>query len=71
MVLWYLQVNVCPYNIGCSFKFLFKVGAEEPIVNRPLVSLEIKNTNNAKSEVRFKQLIRDPWRVHSRLFNAN
>jgi DNA phosphorothioation-dependent restriction protein DptG len=29
------------------------------IVNAPLVSLQSKNTNNAKSEVRFKQLIRD------------
>jgi DNA phosphorothioation-dependent restriction protein DptG len=28
-------------------------------VNAPLVSLQSKNTNNAKSEVRFKQLIRD------------
>jgi hypothetical protein len=26
-------------------------------VNAPLVSLHSKNTNNAKSEVRFKQLI--------------
>jgi hypothetical protein len=29
-------------------------------VNAPLVSLQSKNTKNAKSEVRFKQLIRDP-----------
>jgi hypothetical protein len=40
--------------IGCSFKFLLKVGAEEWIVNAPLVGLQSKNTNNAKSEVRFK-----------------
>jgi hypothetical protein len=46
-------------SIGCSFKFLLKVGVEEAIVNAPLVSLQSKNTNNAKSEVRFKQLIRD------------
>jgi hypothetical protein len=32
---------------------------EELIVNASLVSLQSKNTNNAKSEVRFKQLIRD------------
>jgi hypothetical protein len=34
---------------------------------------QIKNTNNAKSEVRFKQLIRvcSLWCVHDRLFNAN
>jgi hypothetical protein len=28
-------------------------------VNAPLVSLQSKSTNNTKSEVRFKQLIRD------------
>jgi hypothetical protein len=46
-------------NIGCLFKFLLKAGVEESIVNAPLVSLHTKNTNNVKSEVRFKQLIRD------------
>jgi hypothetical protein len=38
--------------IRCSFKFPVKVGVEESIVNAPLVSLQIKNTNIAKSEVR-------------------
>jgi hypothetical protein len=33
---------------------------QKKIVNAALVSLQSKNTNNAKSEVRFKQLIRDP-----------
>jgi hypothetical protein len=46
-------------NISRSFKFLVKAGVEESIVNAPLVSLQSKNTNNAISEVRFKQLIRD------------
>jgi hypothetical protein len=46
-------------NIGGSFKFLLKAGVEESIVNAPLISLQSKNTNNAKSEVRFKQLICD------------
>jgi hypothetical protein len=38
-------------NIGCSFKLILRVGVEESIVT----------TNNAKSEIRFKQLelIRD------------
>jgi hypothetical protein len=45
--------------IGCSFGFLFKVVVEESIVKAPLVSLQSKNTNNVKSEVRFKQLIRE------------
>jgi hypothetical protein len=44
-------------NIGCSFKFLLKVGIEESIVNAAFISLQNKST---KSEVRFKQLIRDP-----------
>jgi hypothetical protein len=46
-------------SIGCSFKFFLKVGVEESIVNAPLARLQSKNTNNAKSEVKFKQLIRD------------
>jgi hypothetical protein len=39
--------------------FPSKLTVEESIVNAPLVSLQSKNTNNAKSELRFKQLIRD------------
>jgi hypothetical protein len=42
-----------------AVKFLFKGGVEESIVN------------NAKSEVRFKQVIRNPWCVHNRFFNTN
>jgi hypothetical protein len=38
---------------------------EESIVNAPLVSLQSKNTNNAKSEVRFKQLIRGALTIDS------
>jgi hypothetical protein len=49
--------------IGCSLKFLHRVGLKESIVNAPLVSLQSKDTNNAKSEVRFKQLIRDLYSV--------
>jgi hypothetical protein len=64
----------CSFNfIGCSFKFLLEVGVDESIVNALLVCLQSKNTNNVKSEVRFKQLIRDlnPWCVHNRFFNTN
>jgi hypothetical protein len=32
-------------------------------VNVPLVSLQIKNTNNAKSEARVKQLIRGAFTI--------
>jgi hypothetical protein len=39
--------------------FIIKGGVEESIVNEPLISLQSKNTNNAKSGVRFKQQIRD------------
>jgi hypothetical protein len=46
-------------KIKSSFKFPVKVGVEESIVNAPLVSLDTKNTNNEKSEVRFKHMIRD------------
>jgi hypothetical protein len=53
------------HYIGCSFKFVLKVGVEESIVNAPLVSLQSKNTNNSKSEVRFKQLIRGAFRIGS------
>jgi hypothetical protein len=45
---WFRQIN-----IGCFLKFHLKVGVEESIVSAPLVSLQSKNTNNAKSEVKF------------------
>jgi hypothetical protein len=45
--------------------FILNVGVEESIVNAPLVSLQSKNTNNAKSEVRFKQLIRGGFTIDS------
>jgi hypothetical protein len=38
--------------------FILKVGVEQSIVNAPFVSLQNKDTNNTKSEVRFEQLIR-------------
>jgi hypothetical protein len=53
------------HYIGCSFKFILKVGIEESIVNAPLVSLQSKNTNNSKSEVRFKQLVRGAFTIDS------
>jgi hypothetical protein len=33
-------------NIGCSFKFILKVGVEESIVNAPLANLQSKKVNN-------------------------
>jgi hypothetical protein len=58
----HLSIRYCENNIKqkrihwsyirCSFKFPVKVGVEESIVNAPLVTLQIKNTNIAKSEVR-------------------
>jgi hypothetical protein len=63
----------CRKIYWCSVKFPVEVGVEESIVNEPLefFKLHIKNTNNAKREVRFKQLSCNPCCVHNRLFNAN
>jgi hypothetical protein len=55
--------NACA--VGCSFKCILKVGVEESIVNAPLVTLQSKNANNAKSEVRFKEMIRDAFTIDS------
>jgi hypothetical protein len=55
----YIKSCLKGINIGCSIKFILKVGVEESIVNAPLVSLQSKNTNNGKSKVKFNQLIRD------------
>jgi hypothetical protein len=44
---------------------ILKVGVEESIVNAPLVSLQSKNTNNAKCEVRVKQLIHGAIKIDS------
>jgi hypothetical protein len=58
------EENFDTKSIGCSFKFILKVGVEESIVNAPLVSQQ-KNTNNGKIEVRFKQLIRGVFTLDS------
>jgi hypothetical protein len=54
-----MRVSLVINYIECSIKFILKAGIKELIVNAPLVSRQSKNTNNAKSEVRFEQLIRD------------
>jgi hypothetical protein len=46
-----VRIRVCRSNseTPCiSFKFILKVSVEEAIVNALLVSLQSKNTNNAK-----------------------
>jgi hypothetical protein len=48
-----------PYKTVFDLHIL-RAGVEKSIVNAPLVSLQSKNANNAKSEVRLKQLIRYP-----------
>jgi hypothetical protein len=52
MVLFHPSCNYCTsaarYSIGRSHKFIHKVAVEESIMNAPLVSLQSKNTNNAK-----------------------
>jgi hypothetical protein len=59
-------------NSTKQIKFILKVGVEESIVNTPLVSLQSKNANNAKSEVRFnsRSVICNLWCVHNRLCDA-
>jgi hypothetical protein len=47
----FVETPTISYCIGYLFKFLLKFDVEESIVNAPLVSLQIKNTNNAKSEL--------------------
>jgi hypothetical protein len=37
-------------SIGCSFKFLLKVGVEESIVNRPLVRLQNKKKHKQRKK---------------------
>jgi hypothetical protein len=53
------QQNFIKNVSSVHLNFPSKLTVEESIVNAPLVSLQSKNTNNAKSELRFKQLIRD------------
>jgi hypothetical protein len=64
---WFIGNEIRPNyffkNIRRSFKFLLKVGVEKLIVNAPLARLQIKNTNNTRSEVRFKQLIHDAFTI--------
>jgi hypothetical protein len=54
------HVHLVWYNIG-----VLKVGVEELIVNATLVSLQSKNTNKVKSEVRFKQVSRSAFIIDS------
>jgi hypothetical protein len=61
MVLDYIIGDVINY----SLRVVLKVGIEESIVNAPLGRLQSKNTNNAKSEVRFNQLLRDAFTIDS------
>jgi hypothetical protein len=42
------EISLIRY-IKCSFKFPVKFGVEDSIAKAPLVRLQIKNTNNAKS----------------------
>jgi hypothetical protein len=59
--------------IGCSFKFILKVGVEESIVNAPQIIID---HGSIKSNLTFCvvcvfTLQTDEWCVHNRLFNAN
>jgi hypothetical protein len=58
--------NICNFQKCSSFLVFFREKVfeicfcvDESIVNAPLLSLQSKNIKDAKSEVRFKQLMRD------------
>jgi hypothetical protein len=57
--MWKLEFHKHPVFIYRVFEFILKVGVEDLIVNAQLVRMQRENTNNAKSKVRFKQLICD------------
>jgi hypothetical protein len=61
-------------TIGCSFKFLLKVGVEKSIVDAPRIT--VTDHQLFKSNLTFCVLYvftqqTDEWCVHNRLFNAN
>jgi hypothetical protein len=46
-----------PRNIGCSFKFLLRVGVEESIVKAPLASLQGKISQKVRLDLTSSSLI--------------
>jgi hypothetical protein len=55
-------------HIGCSFKFILKVGVEELIVNAPVASRRAKTQTTQK--VRLDLNNNNSWCVHNRPFTA-
>jgi hypothetical protein len=43
-------LRLCHIHIGCSFKFILKVGVEASIVNAPLVSNRVKTQSTVAGE---------------------
>jgi hypothetical protein len=62
-----LKIN----SIGCSFKFIHKVGVEESIVNLPRITDQLFRSNLTFCIVCVFTLHIDEWCVHNRLFSAN
>jgi hypothetical protein len=61
-------------TIGCSFKFILKVGVEESIVIAPRITdhrSAVLNLTALFCVVYVFTLQTDEWCVHNRLFNAN
>jgi hypothetical protein len=58
-------------NIGCSFKFILKVGVEESIVNAPRITDQLFKSNLTFCVVCIFTLQTGEWCVHNRLFNVN
>jgi hypothetical protein len=71
--LQFFLVSSYPY-IGCSFKFILKVGIEESIANAPRITDQITNqlfqSNLTFWFVCILSVQTDEWCVHNRLFNA-
>jgi hypothetical protein len=63
--------NMSDQSIGCSFKFLFKVGVEKPIVIAPRITDQLFKSNLTFCVVFVFTLQTDEWCVHNRLFNTN
>jgi hypothetical protein len=57
--------------IGCSFKFLLKVGVEESIVNAPQTTDQLLKSNHTFCVDCVFTLQTVEWCVHNRPINAN
>jgi hypothetical protein len=70
--LWKKSFIKMNQNIGCSFKFILKVGVGRSIVNAPLVCrIKTQTTQKVRLYLNSWSVICNPWCVHNRLINSN